>query len=147
MALSVCLDFLSARRGCLEKQTVNGKKKKKENRTMKPMRRLGQKQTRSRDPCWHPRRWRAFSSGSGGGSLRDFVQKAGLPVGAVSGSASPGPACVRARAGRPDRGHGGLFRVAGTRPQPGSVSTQGTRSAWCHLVSEPESLLLTRRPH
>ena len=61
------------------------------------------------------------------GSPRDFVQKAGLPVGAVSGSASPDPACVRARAGRPDRGHGGLFRVAEARPQPGSASTQGTR--------------------
>lgn len=105
------------------------------------MRRFRQKQTRSKGPRWRLQKCQAFSSGSGEGSLGDFVQKAGLPVGVVSGSVSPGLACVRARAGRPDQDYGWLLRAAGTRPQPGSVSTQGARSASHGLVSELESLL------
>ena len=83
------------------------------------MKRFGQKQTRSKGLRWHLQRCQAFSSGSGEGSLGDFVQKAGLPVGVVSGSASPGPACVRARAGRPDRDHG--------RASPGSRNEASAR--------------------
>lgn len=128
MALPVCLGFLSAGRSCFRKTKGRNDEEVQEAATDK-------------------KQGAPLASG-GGGRLSaealarghwETVQKAGLPLGAVSGSASPGPAYVRATLAVRLRPRG-LLRAAGTRPQPESVSTQGTRSALHRLVSELESL-------